>query len=472
MRAPVLALALLALPAAAQSFRTPDSGGTPGPVEVRDELTEAHRAEIRRTLDANVADLRTRGLLPEATAAEVPLGWPLRAADGLMDPGVHGTSNFVDLDPANPGSILDYTCGARTYDQTGYNHAGIDYFTWPFGWAKMDSSEVEVVAAADGVIIGKDGGRPDRSCQLNGTQWNAVYVQHADGSVAWYGHLKRGSLTTQPVGASVAAGEYLGVVGSSGNSTGPHLHFELYDAEGQIVEPHAGPCNDATPTSWWIEQRPYYDSAINALYTHTIPPAFPSCPNTVDRPNLDDEFYPGESVITAAYYRDQLAGQATTYEVLRPDGSTFDMWTHASGATHYAASYWYWTTALPLDAPTGTWTFRATFEGQTAAHAFAVLPPVGAEDVPEAPTFALRPPVPNPTAGGATLDLVVDRPQRVRAVVLDALGRAVATLFDGRAEAIGPHRLTFDGEGLPSGAYVVRAQGEAAVAVRRVTLVR
>ena len=50
---------------------------------------------------------------------------------------------------------------------------------------------------------------------------------HADGSVAWYGHMKAGSLTNKAVGQTVSSGEYLGIVGSSGNSTGPHLHFGI-----------------------------------------------------------------------------------------------------------------------------------------------------------------------------------------------------------------------------------------------------
>lgn len=40
----------------------------------------------------------------------------------------------MDQNPANPGAVLDYQCGSGTYDVSGYNHKGIDMFTWPFGW--------------------------------------------------------------------------------------------------------------------------------------------------------------------------------------------------------------------------------------------------------------------------------------------------------------------------------------------------
>jgi hypothetical protein len=83
----------------------------------------------------------------------------------------------------------------------------------------MDNQQVEISAAAAGTIVSKSDGNFDRSCTFNNNQWNAVYVYQADGSVGWYGHMKSGSLTLKGVGASVAAGEYLGRVGSSGSST-------------------------------------------------------------------------------------------------------------------------------------------------------------------------------------------------------------------------------------------------------------
>lgn len=78
----------------------------------------------------------------------------------------------------------------------------------------MAQNAVEIVAAAPGVIIAKDDGYGDKNCSMcTNCSWNAVYVMHADGSVAWYGHMKIFSLTAKAVGQTVAAGEYLGVVG-------------------------------------------------------------------------------------------------------------------------------------------------------------------------------------------------------------------------------------------------------------------
>lgn len=184
----------------------------------------------------------------------VKRAWPLQAAPTLIDYGYHGVSNFVDLDSAFPNQLRDYNCGTRSYDlASGSNHQGIDYFLWPFMWKKMDENAVAIVAAAEDVIVLKQDGQFDRNCSFGGGAWKAVYVERGDGSIAWYGNMKSNSLTPRSVGERVGAGEYVGLVGSSGNSTGPHLHFELHDASGQLIDPCAGPCNPTTTTSWWLE---------------------------------------------------------------------------------------------------------------------------------------------------------------------------------------------------------------------------
>lgn len=57
---------------------------------------------------------------------------------------------------------------------------------------------------------------------------NHVVVEHGDGSFSAYAHLRRRSLRVQ-VGQQVSAGDVLAEVGNSGNSSEPHLHFQLMD---------------------------------------------------------------------------------------------------------------------------------------------------------------------------------------------------------------------------------------------------
>lgn len=192
-------------------------------------LSDDHRLQIKQELEANVRSLQQLGKIEmnpsrNLVLFEFPMQWNM-PADAYS---FYAISNYVDHDPSFQGFIEDYNCGDRSYDtQAGYNHRGIDYYLWPFSWNMVESDAVKIVAAADGVIIGKNEGNTDQSCSFNSNQWNAVYVQHADGSRSWYGHMKKNSVTTKQVGDNVVAGEYLGIVGSSGNSSGPHLHFEV-----------------------------------------------------------------------------------------------------------------------------------------------------------------------------------------------------------------------------------------------------
>jgi len=377
-----LVLAGLAV-AATCAAAPPAGGGRFAPP--RDEITPEQRARIDAELQGNVESLQQEGKLAPVAPFPLPLQgglqWPLKKAAGFNDPDFHGISNFVDLDPLYPGHLLDWNCGARTYDLAdGSNHAGIDIYLWPFQWTLMDQQKVEIIAAAPGTIIGKTDGNDDRSCPNHfSADWNAVYVQHADGSVAWYGHMKKFSQTSKPIGATVATGEFLGTVGSAGFSTGPHLHFENHSAVSnyQILEPFHGACN--APATLWAQQRDYYDSAINKLATHSAPPDFhdPNCPNPIDETlNLSDNFAPGATAYFVAYYRDQLGPQPTEFSIVRPNGTLYDNWTfHMSDATtdpYYSSAYWYWFYTLPGNAPPGLWHFRATYHGVSYAHAFTV----------------------------------------------------------------------------------------------------
>ncbi len=370
----VTALApLLAAPSAPPANLAPMAFGGGSYTVAGDELASAQRAAIEATIAANVRMLESNGRFPPAAPQQIPLAWPLQASPRLADYGYHGVSGFVDHNPAYPNQLQDFTCGRRTYDtSTGYNHPGTDYFLWPYTFNKMDNDEVYVVAAAPGVIVYKQDGNYDRSCSSNNNPWNAVYVRHADGSTAWYGHLKNGSVTAKGIGSTVAAGEYLGVVGSSGNSTGPHLHFELRDGQNRTVDPYAGSCNPQA--SWWVVQRPYYDSAVNKVTTGDAPFAWADCP-LPDEPNIRDSFQPGDDVYFTTFYRDQRSSQTSEYAIYRPNGTIFQQWAYNMSADHYAASWWWWGYTLPQDAPTGTWRFAVNFAGQSYETYFNVGAP-------------------------------------------------------------------------------------------------
>ena len=64
----------------------------------------------------------------------------------------------------------------------------------------------------------------------------AVYIQHANGDVTVYGHMEKILVTA---GQVVKAGDTIALLGANGQSTGPHLHFEVHQGgiQGQKVDP-------------------------------------------------------------------------------------------------------------------------------------------------------------------------------------------------------------------------------------------
>lgn len=459
MKSRVIAIVLLALSARAEAMDL-RFGGSGSYVIDRSVpcLTPEERADIQARLAASRSDLQARGLLSSGlTPQTVLFGWPLKLLVG-NDPGYHGIWNFVDENPAYPNQVLDYDCGSRTYDDaSGYNHQGTDFFLWPFAWYKMDHDQVAVVAAADGVILAKDDDSADRSCRLSSGDgpWNAVYVKDRDGSEVWYGHLKRGSLTSKASGDTVKQGEFLGIVGSSGSSTGPHLHFEVYDASGHLIDPWGGPCNHLGGRSWWASQRPYYDSAINALYTHDAAPEFPACPSE-EIPHFQDTFTPGQEIIFAAYYRDQLQGQLTNFRVYDAAGNLVKIWGDSSSILWTAASYRYWYARVPYGYELGSWRFEADFQGMTVHHDFSVVSPSAAANPSSQLEMTLL--GSQPSAGQVALEIQLPAAGVARLSVYDARGRRVTSLLDGWQPA-GSRQVTWKpGTSMPPGVYVARLE--------------
>ncbi len=357
----------------------PAGGGAVELSNTENCLSEDNRAKIQTELKENQLKLEKSGAFAAQNykSAIVSFDWPMRKSTSNTFNDYYGISNFVDHNPLATGdqfgsSNEDYNCGTRSYDlASGYNHRGIDYFLYPFPWYQYENNFVEVIAAAEGVIIGKDDGNSDNHCACNGN-WNGIYIRHADGSQAWYGHFKRNSLTTKAVGQMVSKGEYLGIVASSGCSTTAHLHFEVYDNNNNLIDPYAGPCNDLNTASWWTNQQPYRTPTLNALLTHDARPLF-GCPSE-EVPNLANEFVPGQQIYFGSYYHDQMEGSVSVSRVIRPDNTVWQSWNHTATRT-YNASWWYWYFNLPTNAQLGTWIFEIDFQGQSHRHQFELVDP-------------------------------------------------------------------------------------------------
>jgi hypothetical protein len=169
--------------------------------------------------------------LPVA-AGSISLQLPL-----ACEPGVScHVQNHFDHD-AGPG-FRDYACGELGYD----GHDGVD-LRLP-NQARMREG-VAVLAAAPGVVRAIRDEMPDISIRETGLDavkgreaGNGVVIRHEGGWETQYSHLRRGSVRVRP-GESVTAGQPLGLVGLSGKTEFPHLHFSVR-FQGRPVDPFVG----------------------------------------------------------------------------------------------------------------------------------------------------------------------------------------------------------------------------------------
>lgn len=378
--------------------------------------------------------------------------WPVQKAQHVTINNVWAVSNYVDHN-VNAGALQDYNCGTRTYDLSNYNHQGVDIFTWPFGWKMMEDNDAEIIAAASGTILNKFDGNNDRSCNPNvAADWNAVYIEHSDGSVALYGHMKNGSLTTKNIGDPVAEGEYLGIIGSSGRSSGPHLHFEVFDylgvdGEGDPIYELKDPyyldngCNTMNNSSWWQDQKPYYNKGINAVLVTEPDPIFPSCPNT-ETTNIVDEVALDQHIFLPVFFRAVEQGEVVTLSITGPEFSVPITTWQFTIPGNYNFAWWRWEYYPDI---AGQWEFKATYAGETSTFDFTVGN-LSLDDY----TLNNLSVYPNPTNSSLHIN---SKETIIAATIVDVRGRIISNIKDSNI-------TTIDLSNLPNSMYFVTLQGK------------
>jgi hypothetical protein len=146
----------------------------------------------------------------------------------LVNGTVAGSSGWIDPDSgAGTSAGLMWPVAGRISSHFGTRlhpilrfarfHSGVDISA---SWGSA------VVAAADGYVTG---------AEWNGGHGRQVRLVHRDGLTTSYSHLSR--IVADP-GTRVSRGQLIGYVGSTGFSTGPHLHYEIH-RQGRPVDPVA-----------------------------------------------------------------------------------------------------------------------------------------------------------------------------------------------------------------------------------------
>lgn len=120
-----------------------------------------------------------------------------------------------------PGYGKKYITSRFGINRGSYSHGGIDIGA-PMGAKVVAGKAGKVSSCYNGCShnYGKSG-----SCGCGGGFGNNVYIDHGGGYVTIYGHMRK---ITVSKGQTVTAGQKIGEVGSTGWSTGAHLHYELH----------------------------------------------------------------------------------------------------------------------------------------------------------------------------------------------------------------------------------------------------
>ena len=182
---------------------------------------------------------------------------------------------YFDNDGGADGS-QDWSCASSSYN----GHKGTD-LSLRGGLAAIDTGH-DVVAAADGVVERSQDGFFDRCTRCSGDSCgtsfgfgygNHVVIRHGERRVV-YAHLRTGSVSVAE-GDTVSCGQSIGQIGSSGCTTGAHVHVEVRPPTGgsaRAFDPYEGACSPIA-SSAWNQQGPH-----RGLPGNTCGPIQPQCP--------------------------------------------------------------------------------------------------------------------------------------------------------------------------------------------------
>lgn len=179
-------------------------------------MFEVYRDHQGKTIKAG--NLVYTSFSPRGKQSEFYLFENAKGREGYYDSKGKGAKRMLMRTPVN-GARLSSRFGRRRHPVLGYrkNHTGVD-FAAPRG--------TPIMAAGTGTII-----RANRFS----TYGNYVSIRHSDGYVTAYAHMKSFARGIRK-GRRVVQGQTIGYVGTTGRSTGPHLHYEVHK-RGRKINP-------------------------------------------------------------------------------------------------------------------------------------------------------------------------------------------------------------------------------------------
>jgi len=319
-----------------------------------DDVPPVERARIERII-AEYEKNRAGVLRPASQTGPQPYTFHPQAGTLWQDLFMN---NFVDLDPS--AGAKDWDCSGYTYN----GHMGHDSDIKSF---QEQVIGVPIFAALDGTVVDAHDGEFDRNTAAGPQKANFVILDHGDTHYSLYWHMKTNTVSVTK-GQVVRAGTQLGMTGSSGSSTAPHLHFESR-YNGKPYEPYAGPCRAGT--SNWVQQQPirrgvYVSDLILSNDPFEGAAAFPP----YDEATRTGTFLQG---LRTVHFRLTVRGLPATsnYRISfrKPGGAiAFDSSANFANGTFYRTAFYRFSYNLNL-AEVGRWHLLVDINGQTVAEA-------------------------------------------------------------------------------------------------------
>jgi murein DD-endopeptidase MepM/ murein hydrolase activator NlpD len=211
--------------------------GIPQPIvqSLEDAFSERHNlnrltpgSSVKLIYDEKVSRDGNVSLIGDLTAAQIRTGSHTLNAYSFADE--HGRVHLYDDQgrPLGPQSLrfplnFKYISSGFTYHRY---HPILHEFRPHVGVDLAADYGTPVKAVADGKV---------QTSGWGGELGNSIRIEHQNGMVSIYGHLEKIMPNVKP-GAYVSVGQVIGLVGSTGLSTGPHLHFAL-EKNGAFVNP-------------------------------------------------------------------------------------------------------------------------------------------------------------------------------------------------------------------------------------------
>ena len=186
--------------------------------KVSDQLADEHDE-----ISNEIAELSRK----EAEAAARKRAAASSSSSSSSSRGSSSSSSSSNYSSGGSGSLI-WPCPTYTYISSEFG-GRVSPITgkWQGGHKGMDIASGKgnpVIAAASGTVV---------KSYLSSSYGNYIVISHGGGLMTAYAHMTRRLVS---VGDTVAAGQQIGTVGSTGNSTGNHLHFEVYE-NGTAVNP-------------------------------------------------------------------------------------------------------------------------------------------------------------------------------------------------------------------------------------------